>query len=249
MNNWLTSQWRFALAAFIVLTIAGAFALARLPVSLFPAIDFPRIAVSLEAGDRPVDEMVVKVTRPAEEALRAIPGVRDIRSQTSRGSAEISITFGWDQDMVTAALQSESEIARLAPKLPAGFSFEVRRMDPTIFPVLGYSVTAEKGSLVALKNFAQYELRPLLASVNGVAEVSVLGGRDAEFQVIVDPVRLQTHGLSITDVAAVLGSGNAVSASGRLEDRSRLFLTIVDDRLTGLEDIGSVVLKAANGTV
>jgi len=249
MNDWLTSQWRFALAAFIVLTIAGAFALARLPVSLFPAIDFPRIAVSLEAGDRPVDEMVVKVTRPAEEALRTIPGVRDIRSQTSRGSAEISITFGWDQDMVTATLQAESEIARLAPNLPAGFAFEIRRMDPTIFPVLGYSVTAEKASLVALKNFAQYDLRPLLASVNGVAEVSVLGGRDAEFHVIVDPVRLQIHGLAITDVAAVLGADNAVSASGRLEDHSRLFLTIVDDRLTGLEDIGSVVLKAANGTV
>ncbi len=249
MSTWLTRQWRFLLAVFIVLSFAGAFALARLPVSLFPAIDFPRITVSLEAGDRPADEMVVQVTRPAEEALRAIPGVHDIRSQTSRGSAEVSVTFGWGHDIVTAALQAESEIARLAPNLPSGFSFQVRRMDPTIFPVLGYSITSKKGSLVALKNFALYDLRPLLASVDGVAEVSVLGGRDAQFQVVVDPVRLHSHGLSITDVVAALRSGNAVSASGRLEDRSRLFLTIVDDRLTGLEDISSVVLKSSNGTV
>ncbi|MCB1686941.1 MAG: efflux RND transporter permease subunit, partial [Halioglobus sp.] len=158
-------------------------------------------------------------------------------------------TFGWGQDMTTAALQAESEIARLAPNLPAGFAFLVRRMDPTIFPVLGYSITSEKSSQVALKNFALYDLRPQLAAVEGVAEVSVLGGRDAEFQVVVDPVRLSSHGLSNADIAAALGSGNAVSASGRLEDRSRLFLTIVDDRLTGLEDIGAVVLKSTNGTI
>ena len=249
MSGWLARQWRFVLAAFVVLTAAGVFALLRLPVSLFPTIDFPRIAVTLEAGDRPADQMVVQVTRPAEEALRAIPGVRNIRSQTSRGSAEVSVTFGWGQDMTTAALQAESELARLAPGLPAGFAFTVRRMDPTIFPVLGYSVTSDKSSPVDLKNFALYDLRPLLASIDGVAEVSVLGGRDAQYQVIVDPVRLQAHGLSIADVAAVLGSDNLVSAAGRLEDRSRLFLTIVDDRLTGLQDIGSVVVKSAGGTV
>ncbi|MCB1697685.1 MAG: efflux RND transporter permease subunit [Halioglobus sp.] len=249
MSHWLSRQRRFVLAAFVVLTAAGVFSLLRLPVSLFPAIDFPRIAVSLEAGDRPADQMVVQVTRPAEEALRAIPGVHSIRSQTSRGSAEISVTFNWGQDMTTAALQAESELARLAPNLPAGYVFGVRRMDPTIFPVLGYSVTSDNASLVNLKNFALYDLRPLLASVDGVAEVSVLGGRDAQYQVILDPVRLQSHGLSIADVASVLGSDNLVGAAGRFEDRSRLFLTIVDDRFSGLEDIGSVVLKSAGGTI
>ena len=249
MSHWLSRQRRFVLAAFVVLTAAGVFSLLRLPVSLFPAIDFPRIAVSLEAGDRPADQMVVQVTRPAEEALRAIPGVHSIRSQTSRGSAEISVTFNWGQDMTTAALQAESELARLAPNLPAGYAFGVRRMDPTIFPVLGYSVTSDNASLVNLKNFALYDLRPLLASVDGVAEVSVLGGRDAQYQVIIDPVRLQSHGLSIADVASVLGSDNLVGAAGRFEDRSRLFLTIVDDRFSGLEDIGSVVLKSASGTI
>ena len=103
-------------------------------------------------------------------------------------------------------------------------------MDPTIFPVLGYSLTSDNQSLVSLKNFALYELRPLLASIDGVAEVSVLGGNDAEFQVIVDPMRLQSLGLSI-GCGAALASVNLVSAAGHFEDRSRLFLTLVDDRL------------------
>ena len=78
--------------------------------------------------------MEATVTRPVEDALRAVPGVRNIRSQTSRGSAEVSVTFDWGADIVTAALQSESELARLGPSLPPGFYFNVRRMDPTIFP-------------------------------------------------------------------------------------------------------------------
>ena len=249
MSVWLSRQARFILAAFIVLTIAGGFAMTRLPVSLFPAIDFPRISVSLEAGDRPADQMAAEVTRPAEEALRAIPGVRDIRSQTSRGSAEISINFGWGHDMTTAALQAQSELARLSPSLPSGFNFTVRRMDPTIFPVLGYSITSDKESGVALKNFATFELRPLLASIDGVAEVSVLGGRDAEYQVIVDPVRLQALNISITDVEAALAADNVVVATGQFEDRSRLFLTIVDERLNGVDDIASIVLKSSGSAV
>lgn len=249
MSAFLARQSRFIIAAFLVLTLAGGFALSRLPVSLFPTIEFPRIAVSLEAGDRPADQMVAQITRPAEEALRAIPGVRDIRSQTSRGSAEVSVTFNWGQDMTRAALQAESEIARLAPSLPTGFAFNVRRMDPTIFPVLGYSVTSKTDSLVSLKNFARYDLRPLLASIDGVAEVSVLGGRESEYQIIIDPIRLNALGLSVSDVEAVLSSDNLVAAIGRFEDRSRLFLTIVDDRLKTVEDIGAVVLKSSGGAI
>lgn len=249
MSTWLARQSRFALAAFVILAAAGGVALTRLPVSLFPAISFPRIAVSLDAGDRPADQMVVQVTRPAEEALRAIPGVRHIRSQTSRGGAEISVMFDWGRDMTTAALQAESELAKLSPSLPPGFAFAVRRMDPTIFPVLGYSLTSDSESLVALKSFALYQLRPLLAAIDGVAEVSVLGGRDSEFQVSVDPRRLQAFNLSILDVEAALAADNVAAAVGRLEDRSRLFLTLVDDRLHSAEDIGSIVLRSEAGSV
>tara|TARA_R110002073_G_scaffold4321_5_gene28548 strand:- start:11074 stop:14109 length:3036 start_codon:yes stop_codon:yes gene_type:complete len=249
MSQWLSRQARFLIAGFIILSVAGAFAATLLPVSLFPTIEFPRIAVTLDAGNRPVDEMSAQVTRPAEEALRAIPGVRNIRSQTSRGSAEVSVMFDWGHDMTTAVLQAESEMARMSSSLPAGFQFSVRKMDPTIFPVIGYSLTSETVSLVSLSNFATYQLRPLLASLDGVAEVNVLGGRQTEYQVIVDPVRLQAHGLAITDVQAALNASNLVAAAGRIEDRSRLYLTLVDSRLTDIESIGSIVVTASGGGV
>jgi len=247
MKTWLDSQARFVLAAFSVLVFGGIFALNNLPVSLFPTIQFPRLAVTLEAGDRPVDQMEATVTRPVEDALRAVPGVRNIRSQTSRGSAEVSVMFDWGSDIVTAALQSESELARLAPSLPPGFYFEVRKMDPTIFPVMGYSLTSDTLSQAQLKTFAQYTLRPVFASLDGVVEVSVLGGREAEYQVLLDPARMQARGLSSSDVEAAVTSSNIVAASGRLEDLSRLYLTIVDDQLKSAEDIGRIVVKSDSG--
>lgn len=249
MSKWLARQSGFIFAAFIVLFIAGAYALTHLPVSLFPTISFPRISIAIEAGDRPADQMIIQVSRPAEEALRAIPGVRNIRSQTSRGSAEISVMFDWGRDMTAAVLQAESELARLAPTMPAEFKFAARRMDPTIFPVLGYSVTSDASSLVALKNFAVYQLRPLLAAINGVAEVSILGGRETEYQVLVDPARLASLGLSMADVQSALAADNLVAAAGRFEDQSRLFLTLVEDRLNSIDEIGSVVLKSGSGTI
>ena len=250
MSRWLDHQSRFILAAFLVVVAGGIFALTQLPVGLFPTIQFPRLAVSLEAGDRPVDQMEAIVTRPVENALRAVPGVRDIRAQTSRGSAEMSVTFDWSADIVTAALQSEAELAKIAPTLPPGFYFEVRRMDPTIFPVMGYSLTSETMSQVELRTFAEYTLRPMLASLNGVVEVSVLGGRTAEYEVLIDPIRLQAKDLSIADVEAAIASSNVVTAAGRMEDRSRLYLAIVDDQLRGTEDIGNIVLQSfPNGSI
>ncbi len=249
MSSWLARQSGFIFAAFIALFIAGAYALTYLPVSLFPTISFPRVSIAIEAGDRPADQMITQVSRPAEEALRAIPGVRNIRSQTSRGSAEISVMFDWGSDMTVAVLQAESELARLIPNMPPGFTFTARRMDPTIFPVLGYSITSDASSLVELKNFAVYQLRPLLAAIDGVAEVSVLGGRETEYQVLVDPARLASLGLSMSDVQSALAADNIVAAAGRFEDRSRLFLTLLDDRLKSINEIGSVVLKSGSGTI
>ncbi len=216
----------------------------QLPVALFPNIDFPRIAVNIDAGDRPADRMVVEVTRPLEQALRSVPDVGSIRSTSSRGAADISVNFGWGTDMVAAQLQVESEINRALPDLPPGVRFQVRRMDPTIFPIMGLTLTSDKRDLIELHDLAYYTLRPILSAVPGIAQVEVLGGRVAEYQVIVDPERLQMAGMSVGDVSRELTANNLVTAVGRLEDRYRLYLTLVDSRLMSTDDIANTLLKA-----
>lgn len=243
MGAWLQRHSRSLLVLLAVLALGGALAAWKLPVSLFPTIDFPRIVVSVDAGDRPVNRMVLEVTQPLEQALRAVPGVESIRSTSSRGSAELSVNFGWGHDMIAALLQVQAAVNQSLPELPAGTRFEARRMDPTVFPVLGLALTSEQRDPVALRDFAYFQLRPLLTAIPGVARVDVLGGRQAEYQVRVDPARLQAFNLTLQDVATALSASNVLSAVGRLEDHYRLYLVLSDTSLHNLDEIRHTVLR------
>ncbi|MEO7681009.1 MAG: efflux RND transporter permease subunit [Sphingomonas sp.] len=235
------------LSVFLV-TLAGLVAATRLPVTLFPHIDYPRIVVSIDAGERDAEQMAADITRPAEVALREIPGVTQVRSTTSRGSAEIALGFGWGDDMVAATNATQGALATILPDLPAGTRFSVRRSDPSIFPVLGLSLISDKRDGVALAQIAQLKLRPVLSTVPGVAGVDILGGASREIEVEVDPARLQSLGLSMTDVTSALGAANSVAAVGRIEDRHRLYLALVADRLSSEADIAAIPLKAGSAT-
>src|SRR5438552_582799 len=200
-SAWAHSHARSILFLLGALALAGAVASVSLPVALFPQVTFPRVRITLEAGDRPAEQMTVEVTTAVEEAVRAIPGVRNLRSTTSRGASEISVNFNWDEDMVSAMLQCQSQVNKILPSLPSGTSFEVERMDPTVFPVIAYSLTSDSHSLIELRDLALYTLRPALSTVSGVARVGVQGGRVEEYRVTVDPDKLQSFNMTLADVA------------------------------------------------
>lgn len=232
------------------LTVGGIFSAFRLPVALFPNTQFPRIVVELDAGDRPASQMELQVTRPLELAVRAIVGVQSVRSITSRGSAEIFVNFGWGRDMIQALLSVESRINTLRPQLPAGTTFTVKRRDPTVFPVIAYSLTSNTKSLVQLRDIGEYQMVPLLSRVQGVARVEVQGGHEAEYHVDVNPAKLRALNLSLADVVNAVSAGNTLTAVGRLEDHYKLYLLVSNSQLTGVQQLGRVVLRhGADGPV
>jgi CzcA family heavy metal efflux pump len=240
---------RSLLALLTMAMVAGLFAGFGLPVGLFPNIPFPRIAVSIEAGDRPIDQMATVITRPLEQAVRAVPGVTDLRSTTSRGAADLKVSFAWNSDMNLAFQRTEAALARAAALLPPGVTFKVRRMDPTVFPVAAYSLTSTVAGPVALRRYADLTLAPLLTAIPGVARVESQGGARAEYRVEADPERLRALGLSLADVSQALSAANIQEADGKLEDRGKLYLTLADSRLTSQSDIENVVIKSAGGGV
>jgi CzcA family heavy metal efflux pump len=242
--GWIQIHRRSLLFLMAILALGGLICSFGLPVSLFPQVNFPRIEVSLDAGDRPAERMAVEVTYPVEEAIRAVPGVRHIRSTTSRGSADLSIFFDWGRNMVSAMLQVESAINQVMPNLPPGTAFRVRRMDPTVFPVVAYSLTSKSHSLVELRDIALYQLRPLLSTVPGVARVGVQGGARAEYQVVVNPARLASYHLSLAQVAQAVSASNVITAVGRLEDHYKLYLVVSDTRFHNLREIRQTVLRS-----
>jgi CzcA family heavy metal efflux pump len=249
-TDWSYRHARFLLSLIAVLAVAGATCALWLPVALFPQVSFPRIRINLDAGDRPAERMAIEVTTPVENSIRSIPGVRTLRSTTSRGSAEISVNFDWGEDMITALLEVESQVNKVLPTLPTGTTFNVIRMDPTVFPVIAYSITSDTHSLVELRDLAQYTLRPALATVPGVAQVAVQGGKVEEYEVVVNLPKLQSFGLTFNDVANALSAANVLVATGRVEQYGKLYLVISDTRFQNFADVGKTILKStSDGTV
>jgi CzcA family heavy metal efflux pump len=249
-SEWAQSHRRSILFLLLILALAGIVAALKLPVSLFPNVDFPRAVVSLDSGDRPAEQMELLVTRPVEEAVRRVPGVRSVRSTTSRGVAEVSINFDWGGDMASSTLQVNAAIAQIMSQLPAGTQVSTRRMDPTVFPIIAYSLTASTLSPTALHDLAEYQLRPMLSSIEGVSRMQVDGGAVEEYRVTADPAKLKAYDLALDDVAKALAAANVIKAVGRLEDHYKLYLVVSDTRLQNLEQIRQTVLKSgANGVV
>ncbi|RZF61137.1 efflux RND transporter permease subunit [Sphingomonas populi] len=240
----LGRQSRAFVVIALAVALAGMVAALSLPVGLFPQAAFPRVVVDLDAGSRPADQTALLATRPVEEAVRAIPGVEDVRSETTRGSAQISIDFGWGRDMVASTLLVDSAIARALTSLPAGTSYTVRRMDPTVFPIIAYALESDTVSPAALQDLARYQITPLLSSISGLSRVAVQGGETQEIEVLADPNRLASYGLAMSDLAAAIKNGNVLSAVGQVQDRGRLSLVIADRSTVNAAQIGDIVVRA-----
>ncbi|MDB5447056.1 MAG: transporter, partial [Phenylobacterium sp.] len=156
--RFVDEQWRAILLVAFALAAAGIALAVSLPVGLFPQVSFPRVVVDLDAGSRPADQTALLITRPVEEAIRMVPGVLDVRSETSRGSAQVSIDFGWGRDMTAATLMVDAAVARTLPTLPPGAAYQVRRMDPTVFPIISFALMSNNVSPVALQDLANYQI-------------------------------------------------------------------------------------------
>lgn len=242
---WFQAHRRSLLFLVMILALGGLASVFNLPVALFPDVSFPRVRVGIDAGDRPASQMVVAVTTPVEEAIRRVRGVRDVRSTTSRGSAEVDVTFDWGADMGRAFLDVDAAVSQVLPDLPAGTRIHSERMDPSgVDPVLAYSLRSDTLSPTQLYDLARYQLRPLISGVTGVARVDVQGGEISEFHVDVDPARLRAQDLTLADVTRAVSGAADIEALGRLADHYKLFLLLANNQPASVQALGDVVVRA-----
>ncbi|HQT88016.1 MAG TPA: efflux RND transporter permease subunit [Acidiphilium sp.] len=246
----LARQQRAILFVMVSLAVAGMVAALSLPVGLFPRTSFPRVRINIDAGARPAPQMVLQVTKPTEQALRAIPGVVSVRSATSRGSAQIYLDFNWGEKMGEATLAVDAAMAQMLPNYPLGTHYVVRRMDPTVFPIIAYAMTGQRVSPVRLRAVAVDHIVPLLTRIQGVAKVSVQGGATPEVHVLVQPQRLAAMHVTLAQVEQAVARSNVLAAVGRLDDYDRLYLLVQNNTLNTVRDIGRIVVRAgADGVV
>ncbi|MGB9773806.1 MAG: efflux RND transporter permease subunit [Bacteroidota bacterium] len=242
MIDLLRDHSRAVIFVSALIVAAGIFAALKLPAAIFPDVTFPRIVILADYGDEPAEKVLVTVTRPLEEAANSIPGVRLVRSTTSRGSSEISINFQWGTDMMVALQLLQSRVSSMRSQLPPEVSTEIEWMNPAVFPILGYSLVSDKRSLVELRDIALYTIRPRLMRVPGVAQIQVIGGNTREYAVRLDPVKLAAFRLDAREVVDVLSKTNVIASTGLIDAHYLIYLTLVDGLIPSIDEINNVVV-------
>jgi CzcA family heavy metal efflux pump len=230
-----------------VLAVGGVAVVARLPASIFPSVTFPRIRVIVDVGEEPAAQVMPAVTRPVEEAMLRVPGIENVRSTTSRGSAELSSQFSWGTDMQVALQRVQAEVERVRPLLPPQAKIDIQWMNPAVFPIQGYALTSDTRSQAELRALAEYTLKPALIRIPGVSQVKVQGGRLREFEVLLDQRQLEARHLGAADVVAVLRKQDSLVSAGLVERNHELYLTLVNGRVPDLESLARVSIPVPGG--
>jgi CzcA family heavy metal efflux pump len=240
---WFRKLSRPILFLTVSLALVGAYLAFSIPVAVFPNTDFPRIVVGVDNGVMPIDQMLVTITRPIEEAVNSVPGLQKVTSITSRGSAEVDLFFNWNSDMILSLQRVDAVVARLQAELPSTAKVETHRLTFAIFPIIGYSLTSDTVPPNKLWEIATYDLKPRLNRLDGVATVIIQGGRVPEFQVTPDPARLHAAGITVTDILEAIRKTNLIDSPGLIEHEHQLVLGLISGQVRTPEQIGQIVVK------
>src|ERR1700759_3519815 len=230
---------------FIIVTLIGmgAYLAFTIPVAVFPSTDFPRIVVGVDNGVAPIDQMQVTTTRPIEEAVNSVPGLEDVRSTTSRGTAEVNLFFNWNVNMFQTLEYVNAALARLQSELPSTAKLTSNRLTFAAFPILGYSLTSDTIPQTKLWELANYTLKPRLNRVNGVSMVVLQGGQVPEFQIEPDPAKLLEAQVTVPGILHAVMKSNMVDSPGMIENNHELELALVSGQTRTPEEIGNIVVK------
>ena len=249
MKNFFVS-YKNPISVLLVLIIGGGlFAYSKLQTSLFPEITFPKIKIIADAGLQPVDKMMITVTKPMENVIKQVPDLQYIRSATSKGTCEISAFLNWNADIDLAVQRIESKISQVSNQLPPGLQVTVEKMNPSILPVMGYTLESHSKTPIELKLLANYTIKPFLSQVEGVSEVRVIGGKSKEYWLQLDQQKMISTGMTPDAVSAALAATNFIQSNGYLSDYKFLYLTVTDATVHTLDDLNNIVVKASGARV
>ncbi len=243
MKNFFTAYKNPLTVVLALIIAAGIFAYSRFQTSLFPEITFPKIKIIADAGLQPVNKMMVTVTKPLENAIKQIPDLTMVRSTTSRGSCEISAFMDWKANIDLSQQRIESKISQIRNDLPSDVQITVEKMNPSILPVMGYTLESHNKSPIELKLLANYTIKPFLSQVQGVAEVRIIGGKTKEYWLALDARKLSTFGLTPDSVAGAVQQTNFIKSNGYLSDYKFLYLSVTDAMLHSVTDLENIVVK------
>lgn len=245
---WFARETKPIIFLIIALALVGAYLGFTIPIAVFPTTNFPRVIIAVDNGVMPIDQMMVTITRPIEEAVGGVLGIQDVKSITSRGSAEIDLFFNWNVDMFQTLQRVNAAVAGVRAELPATAKITTNRLEFSSFPILGYSLTSKTVPQAKLWEIATYDIKPRLASLAGVGDIVIQGMDVPEFHVQPDPAKMLVTHLTVSDLLNAVNSANLIQSPGLLDHDHELYLDLISGQVHDLPAIDHIyVQKDPNG--
>lgn len=248
LENSLANRLLVIIASVVLMTY-GAFTLTKTPVDVFPDLNKPTVTIMTESGGMAPEEVEQLITFPLETAMNGLPGVESVRSISSAGLSFLYVTFRWDTDIFRARQLVSERLSAMEGGIPVGI---LPRMGP-ISSIMGeimqiaIPVDTQKISAMAVREYADWVLRPRLLSVSGVAQVIPIGGEVRQFQVQPNTARMAELGISHDQMEAALKGFSANTSGGFLELNGREYLIRNLGRTSRLDDLKNLAVTSKNG--
>ena len=243
MNNFFVKHKNGLSAIIFLIILGGFFAYSKMQTSLFPEITFPKIKIIADAGQQPIDKMMITVTKPLENAIKKVQDLKTVRSTTSRGSCEISAFMDWKSDIDLSKTRIEEQINQIKNNLPPDTQISVEKMNPSILPVIGYAIEGKGISPIELKKIANYTIKPFLSQIDGVSEIRIIGGKEKEYWLSLDFTKMTALGITPDAIKQVLSQTNFIKSNGYLSDYRYLYLTITDAQVNKKDELENLVIR------
>ncbi len=235
-------------AASAILMVYGALTLARMPVDVFPDLNRPTVTLMTEAGGMAPEEVEQLITFPLETTMNGMPGVTSIRSVSSVGLSFVYVQFDWGVDIYRARQLVGERLALVRDQMPAASQVAMGPVSSIMGEImlLALPIDVAKASPMAVREYADWVLRPRLLTIPGIAQVIPIGGEVRQFQVQPDTSRMAQLGVSLDQVETALKGFAANTSGGFLELNAREYLIRNIGRTSRLEDLQRLPVTSRN---
>ncbi len=237
----------FATMLILSLVVVGAFSFFSLGVDLFPKIDFPTITITVINPGASPQEIETEITDKVEEAVNTISGIDELRSTSIEGVSQVFVQFVLEKDVNIAAQEVENRVQTVIPNLPeTAEQPTVQKLDTDAAPVLRITVSAPT-SIREITETARKKIKEPIESVNGVGQITIIGGQERQINVWVDPDKMRSYNVTPAEVSGALKIQNMEFPSGRLDEGQQETSVRTVGKIAKVEQFNDVVV-ATRGT-
>lgn len=247
--RWVIDRKWLVVIATVIITLWTIYVIPQMQLDVFPPFAPPQVEIQTEAPGLAPEEIESLVTLPIESAINGTPGVTAVRSSSAVGLSVVKVIFDWGTDIYQARQLVTERLQQAASKLPE--AAETPQLSPTTSPVgtiLTYAFTSETTGLMEVRRIVDWQVTNRLLAVPGVAQVVAYGGDVRQYQVLVDPAKLQAFDVSLQDVTEAVQAANANAPGGYLITPDKETLIRGVGRIEGLEDLKYSAITSRKGT-